>query len=311
MAGLWRGRVRAGAATRKKPTVARPNEDAVLCRVLDGIIGVFDGIGMYSEARQASQIARQLCTPALRAIDRAHFSSLDDALVAVGKALLAAQAGVVELQRQFPHAGEGGTTATLAKVWQPTADSPVMGLYANIGDSRLYHWHAAQGRLERLTNDDNILHQWHEIGWINDDMALAISNQIDDFTGEEPLSPAALEAWEQRNTICAWLGMPDISFKCGATPLEPGDRLIATSDGIHDNLTTDELARIVSDKTEEPRAMALHLIDVADAIAMTDSSPRSKPDDMSAAVLILDPEVSMSNGHLPPKKPRSRKHVPA
>lgn len=311
MAGLWRGRVRAGAATRKKPTVARPNEDAVLCRVLDGIIGVFDGIGMYSEARQASLIARQLCTPPLRAIDRERYTTLDDALVAVGKALLAAQEGVVELQRQHPFAGEGGTTATLAKIWQPTADSPVMGLFANIGDSRLYHWHAAEGTLERLTNDDNILHQWHEIGWINDDMVQNITNQIDDFTGEEPLSPAALEAWDQRNTICAWLGMPDISFSSGAARLEPGDRLIATSDGIHDNLTTDELARIVSDTKKEPREIALHLIDVADAIAMTDSSPRSKPDDMSAAVLILDPPISQSNGHVPAKKPRRRKQVTA
>jgi serine/threonine protein phosphatase PrpC len=305
MAGKWRERVRGGAATRKKPTVARPNEDAVLCRVIDGIIGVFDGIGMYSEARQASQIARQACTPPLRQIDRERFVALDDALMAVGKALLAAQTEVLELQRQFPYAGEGGTTATIAKLWQPTPESPVTALFANIGDSRLYQWHAAEQRLERLTNDDNILNQWRDIGWIDEDTALHLTELMDDFTGVEPLPPAAQEAWDQRNTICAWLGMPDISFTFGATQLTTGDRLIATSDGIHDNLTTDELARIVS-ADRPPREIALHLIDVADAVAMTDQSPRAKPDDMSAAVMVLDPTPAPApNGYHKPRPHRA------
>lgn len=288
MAGQWRERVRGGSATRKKPIAGRTNEDAVLCRVVDGVIGVFDGIGAYAEARLASQIARQLCAPLLSSIDRQRFTTVDDALMAVGKALLAAQEGVVELQRQFPDAGDGGTTATIAKLWQPEPKAPITALYANIGDSRLYHWHAKERALERLTNDDNVLRNWHDLGWIDEATVEEITNLIDTFTGETALPAAAREAWEQRNTICAWLGMSDITFTFGAATLHPGDRLIATTDGIHDNLTTEELREIVSRRNVAPREIAVNLVDVAEAIAAEDVSPRAKPDDITAAVIIVD-----------------------
>ncbi len=288
MSGLWRDRVRGGAATRKKAIAGRANEDTVLCRAADGLIGVFDGIGMYSQARLASVVARQRCTPPLRAIDHARYATLDDALMAVSRAVLDAQSGVEDIQRAHPSAGEGGTTATIAKLWRSGDDGPISALYANIGDSRLYLWRSRDKRLMRLTNDDNVVRQWREIGWIDESSADLLGTLIDEFTGESLLPPAAREAWDQRNTICAWLGMPDISFALGAVTIEPDDRLVATSDGIHDNMTSDELARIVSNRHAEPRAIALNLVDVAQAIAEVDVSPRAKPDDMSAAVLIFD-----------------------
>ncbi|MBA3824950.1 MAG: SpoIIE family protein phosphatase [Ktedonobacterales bacterium] len=288
MSGLWRERLRGGAATRKKPIPGRANEDAALCRVVDGVVGVFDGIGMYAEARLASQIARQHCTPLLRGIDRQQFTTPDEALGAVGKALLAAQDGVMELQRQFPEAGDGGTTATIAKLWQPTPDAPLTALYVNIGDSRLYHWNAKEKRLTRLTDDDNILRNWRELGWIDGGIVDAITTLLDNFTGDVVLPPAAREAWDNRNTICAWLGMPDITYSGGVIELAPGDRLVATTDGIHDNLTWDEMERIISRPKADPRELALNLVDVAEAIAHEDESPRAKPDDMTAAVLIID-----------------------
>lgn len=287
MAGLWRERVRGGSATRKKSTVTRPNEDAVLCRVADGVIGVFDGIGMYAQARMASQIARERCGPLMSAIDRAHYTEVDQALAALGEAIYAAQAGVNDLQRQFPNAGEGGTTATIAKLWQAEPGTPVMALYANIGDSRLYRWRATTKELERLTSDDSMLRQWRELQWITSDEEALFTELMDAYTGNEDLPPAAFEAWDMRNTICAWLGMPDINFTLKAIELHPGDRLIATSDGIHDNLTHDEMTRIASRKAE-PRDIALNLVDVAEAIAAVDESPRAKPDDMAVAILTLD-----------------------
>ena len=287
MPGIWRGRLRGGKATRKKPFPDRVNEDTGLCRVNEGIIGVFDGIGSYSHAQLASQIARRAATAALLPIDRAHYAALDDALRAVGQAILAAQDGVLTLQQQFPHAGDGGTTATLAKLWQPDPAEPVTILFANIGDSRLYHWHARDKRLERLTSDDNVVRQWQELGWIDESVVESLADQIDAYDGEIPLEPIAREAWEQRNTVSAWLGMPDITFSLGSTSIFPGDRLVATSDGIHDNLTHEELAYIIPQQ-HTPRDVALHLLEVAGAVADVDTSVRAKPDDMTVAVLFLD-----------------------
>jgi len=287
MAGLWRDRVRGGSATRKKPIIARPNEDSVLCRAADGLIGVFDGIGMYAQARMASTIARQRCTPLLRSVEGTKYKTLDESVMAVSQALLAAQDGVRELQKQFPQAGDGGTTAALAKLWQGEDQPQPIAIYVNIGDSRLYHWHHSDNELERLTTDDNIIRQWREYGFIDADTADAFSDLIDEYTGSELLPLEVQNAWEQRNTICAWLGMPDISFTLGTTALDLGDRIIAMSDGIHDNLTTDEITRIVRRKAE-PREIAINLVDVAAAVAAVDISPRAKPDDMAVAVLILD-----------------------
>jgi serine/threonine protein phosphatase PrpC len=288
MAGLWRDRVRGGRATRKKAIAGRANEDSALCRPAEGMVGVFDGIGMYAQARLASVVARQRCIPGLRAIDFAHFATLDDALMAVSRAVLNAQAGVVEIQREYPQAGEGGTTATLVKLWQANPDGPTSALFANIGDSRLFLWRPHGKRLMRLTSDDNVVRQWHDVGWIDEPTADQLTDLIDGFDGSEPLPPAAREAWEQRNTISAWLGMPEISFSLGAVTLHPGDRLIATTDGIHDNLTTDTIAAIVGRKGATPREVALSLVDVADAIADVDASPRAKPDDMTAVALFFD-----------------------
>lgn len=287
MAGFWRGRVRGGAATRKKAIPTRANEDMVLCRAVDATIGVFDGIGAYSHARLASQIARQRSTPLLRAIDRETFGSLEEALAAMSKAILAAQEGVLELQNLYPHAGDGGTTATLAKLWQPEPEKPVMALFANIGDSRLYQWHARERRLERLTNDDNVVRQWQDLGWLDESAVESLTNLLDAYEGKEDLMPIAREAWEQRNTVSAWLGMPDITYSLGATEVSPKDRILATSDGIHDNLTIEAISNIICDE-DDPREVAVHLLDVAAAIAYLDESPRAKPDDMSASLLIFD-----------------------
>jgi len=135
----------------------------------------------------------------LRAIDRAKYTALDDALMAVSRAILAAQDGVADLQRQFPYAGDGGTTATIAKLWQATPDTPVMALFANIGDSRLYQWHAHEKRLERLTSDDSRLRQMHVWGEITDDDLAEYTELLDAFTGEEEIARkirrAACAAW--------------------------------------------------------------------------------------------------------------------
>jgi serine/threonine protein phosphatase PrpC len=287
MAGYWRDRVRGGSAIRKKPIPGRPNEDTILCRISDGLIGVFDGIGAYSEASSASKIARQLCAPVLSKIDRAKYGTLDETLKAIGQAIMVAQEGIVALQEEHPEAGDGGTTATIVKLWQPPSNATVSAIFANIGDSRIYHWKSSTRTLCQLTIDDNMLRQWEEIGWIDEEEATLYTNLIDSYIGTEPLPPGVQEAWEKRNTICAWLGMPDITFTVGAVELSSGDRLVATSDGIHDNLTKEEIADILG-RNMTPREVALQLVDYADAIASEDVSPRAKPDDMAAVVLFFD-----------------------
>ena len=287
MAGKWSNRVHGGYALRKKAIEGRDNEDSVLCCASDGAIGVFDGIGSYAEARMASKIARERCAAVLSEIDTERFAQIDQAMDKVSKAILAAQEGITDLQRMYPQAGDGGTTASIVKLWQNPETKQVFAIFANIGDSRIYYWKNSEKDLYRLTRDDNVLLQWMEYGWVQEEDIEKFTDLIDDYTGTDELPPIASEAWDHRNTICAWLGMPDISFRIGAIEMQIGDVVVATTDGIHDNLTSTEIKKIIAEHSS-PRETALRLVDVAAAVAAVSDSPRAKPDDMAVAVLELE-----------------------
>jgi serine/threonine protein phosphatase PrpC len=66
--------------------------------------------------------------------------------------------------------------------------------------------------------------------------------------------------------------------------LEDGDVLLTCSDGIHDNLTDEEIREIL-EQHSDPVTMAIALQDRATTRTILEDSDRAKPDDATALVM--------------------------
>ncbi|HXE10039.1 MAG TPA: hypothetical protein VN554_01290, partial [Verrucomicrobiae bacterium] len=103
------------------------------------------------------------------------------------------------------------------------------------------------------------------------------------------LSPEDRAMFDQRQTINSWLGgdgrhRPSVSITDFA--LEPGDRVLMTSDGIHDNLTSAEIEEAIEGAATD---VAVHdLIIEARDRSRDLGHDRSKPDDMTAVMLTYE-----------------------
>lgn len=69
--------------------------------------------------------------------------------------------------------------------------------------------------------------------------------------------------------------------------VKKGDRFLLTSDGIHDNLTTDEIEEVIK-KSSTPAEIAKNLKDKALARSREpiEREMRAKPDDMSVVAVV-------------------------
>jgi serine/threonine protein phosphatase PrpC len=119
-----------------------------------------------------------------------------------------------------------------------------------------------------------------------------IAAHLDDCWDTRSLTPQESEFFRLRHNISAALGASsefpyDPKTHKGSCRLEPGSRLIATSDGIHDNLTTDQIKWILQLNSSLPTdEVGRDLVGFASYIASLGKAyDRSKPDDRSAAVL--------------------------
>jgi protein phosphatase len=150
--------------------------------------------------------------------------------------------------------GQGGGTADLA-VWR--RGEAVLHL-GHIGDTRTYH---VRGPVVRqLTQDHDLIH------------ALIAAGRI---TPEE----AAQSRW--RNVLVRFLG-GDESFGAGpdllALPVEPGDRVLLSSDGLHNLVPEGEFARLCQEVPDPQRC--------AEALAAS-ALARGSRDNLSGVVIAV------------------------
>jgi protein phosphatase len=145
------------------------------------------------------------------------------------------------------------------------------------GDTRCYLY--SDGELILLTEDHDSVNLDLRQGNLTPEQADTIDDAIDTFSGFDigKLDPAARRYYAQRYLVFAQLGdspqaaTPDFS----TIQIQPGDRLLLTSDGVHDNLTTDEIATSMS--SIDPAAT---LVDRADERSGERALP--DPNDLTA-----------------------------
>ncbi|SRR5579885_2486913 len=272
------------------------NEDRILVDRARGLAAVFDGVGGSIAGDIASRMAAYSIRDGWKQVfRRAHQGNNMTSILESGDSLdlrstllrLVTEAHERICTKGWKQARKGAlqdlidgpatTVAVVAFCRQPDEDGYLM-TYAHVGDSRIYLLRG-EGALKPLTRDDGFLSILLDEQIINDEDAL----RIEQATEPDQLSETEQEYFDKRNGITQALGDPQApTIHCDQITILPTDRILLCSDGIHDNLTNDELEAILrrGARTTVARDVVLQA-----ANRSQQDTFRSKADDMSAIVI--------------------------
>lgn len=247
-----------------------PNEDTVLHE--NGVIGVFDGLGGLPGGHRASHRAAETIAALVRGRTQAAKSPQDEGIF-----LREAFTKAAEVLRNDAAAGD--TTATVASFVSGSKGARTV-VVVHVGDSRAYLFR--DGTAVKQTLDNRLYREY-----LDDDTealvcqrALAKLNSLHELNDLPPLFKTS---FLERNVLtCTLKESPEEAQVYVWEDAAPGDWIVLTSDGIHDNLTEQEIGSTVAAAADAAQAVeqllaAAHKRIVAETF-------RSKPDDMSAAV---------------------------
>lgn len=251
------------------------NEDAFFIDETSKALGVFDGVG----GAKGSELASQLASKAVKKYLDGILPGLPISLsrLAMYEALNAGHEAIINGAQGTNIA----TTAAVAKIFETEKGNPFV-VVASVGDSRIYLFRDSQ--LDHLTLDHAIfLPGQDEKDAKLMQMTLAEATDLSKLTKEEQ------NAFHNRNIISSCLGngsnnRPFISVD--DFEVRKGDRILITSDGIHDNLTNSEIKAILQQKGSS-NDVVNELVTAARSRSKDSSHIRAKADDMTAVILSL------------------------
>lgn len=271
------------------PSESHPerNEDAFFQDPALGIAGVFDAAGGHSGADVVSKIARDAVYQVLR--EAPPHLSLSEVEALVKRSLETANHRILEHKKAEPKLADMATTASVVKLHNEGGKRYVV--IGNVGDSRVYVQHTT-GVLESLTLDDTyeLYRVCTKKDLFNAEKAWQMQEALDGYIDSKttPLLPEEEHVFHRRNILWQALGSVRIQPRLHVYELQPRERLLITSDGIHDNLTREQMGSFLmeSDPNDVMGAVPL-LVDAAQTVSRLNSrqSPRSKPDDMTAVLI--------------------------
>jgi serine/threonine protein phosphatase PrpC len=242
------------------------NQDRVYCDQNAGVAAVFDGMGGHSGGELASIAALGGFLLAVRGM-----SCEGDGRTWLRTAIESASHAVKLSQREHRRTArnQGATAAAAVVVGHAAA-------VASVGDSRVYL--LRDSILRQVTEDDC----WGR-GSFPDEQIAETQRMIDHAASADDLTGAGIIAWHQRNVISAELGTMFADPEIHHIDVRSGDLLILTTDGVHDNLTFDEIQQTVA-REPRPAAVSEALVDFARSRSRSDHF-RAKDDDITAATL--------------------------
>ena len=252
------------------------NEDAVLSKPEGGLYGVFDGLGGHIDGDKASQSARDNILKNMENIPPN--VSVDVIENQMRNALLLANKNIADRNEGKVGEERMGTTASVVKIWEGK-NGEKKAIIGNVGDSRVYI-QQANGKLEQITLDDN---QSYAIAK-NEKEARTLQEKFNNITNKNELNENEIGLYKNRNIILQSLGDDKIKPHIFTIDLKPGDKIIVSSDGIHDNLTDIEMENILKMSYGAKNASE-NLTRKAQGRSRDKEHFRKKPDDMSAVVI--------------------------
>lgn len=160
----------------------------------------------------------------------------------------------------------GETTAVVAKLLE--SHRKKQAVIASVGDSRAYL--LRDGKITRITTDDSLF-------------TPQLLENFEHVTSESELTEFEVHLFQKRrNIVTQSLGGAFGELEVHSYPVElkTGDFLVLTTDGVHDNLTRDEIRQAVTIEGDK----AKNLVDMARKRSGEDHF-RAHMDDMSAVVV--------------------------
>ena len=268
------------------------NEDSYFVEHEGGLAAVFDGVGGSAAGEIASQTARRAArsrwfqelhkiqqgAPLKKGIincDAADYCAVLQRLVETSDEEVrtegAREAGTDDL----------ATTVAIAMLCQHPESNDYTLFYAHVGDSRLYLLHENEP-LKRLTIDDGLLGRLVESQMVEEEDA----RRIDQAMRSEELSEVEFSYFRMRGGITQALGGPvPPTIHINQIPITIGDRILLCTDGIHDNLTDNEIETILRNSSRDAAARNLVTHSLHRSREERHVTVRAKPDDMSAIVI--------------------------
>lgn len=269
-------------------------EDRLLVDPEIGLFGVFDGVGGHVDGAAAAELAS--ATVAAQVRENLPFCrNRRQAHDALRAALHAADAAIEQYNasRNSGFGASGATTATVALLWDARGSSSMsslpgerIALIAHVGDTRAQL--LRNGRFDTITLDHAALND------PDPELAKVRQARLDDATSIGDLAdPLDRAAFAHRNLLShALTGTGDLDVRSYVVPLFTGDRLMLDSDGLHDNLTTAELASLLGAATPQQAADLLAAAAEQRSGESHEFSARAKPDDIS--VIVVEPRDTMA-----------------
>jgi len=277
------------------------NEDAVLSMPDEKVFGVFDGMGGREGGQEASKIAEETVRKILeqREIKGSSPKEIEEML---REALHQAHLEIRKSQERNQELSEMGTTASIVKFWEDEKGQRRITI-ANVGDSRVYRYSLPES-LEKITLDHDVASASIKDKETLREIQAALDNikNPNEITAIAGVPASEIEKfWKLRNQVTGMLG-GSAKPRIYSLVIEQGERIIITSDGIHGNLTHQEMVEVLH-KANTKEEMVAGLIQRAREISRmnTRENPRAKKDDMSVVVCETSPTLPEKKVSFPEK----------
>lgn len=254
-------------------------EDAYLAMPQEQVFAVFDALG-----GKGFDLAQEASAYATTALEQSYRSA--EPLPTLEKEIAYLDQQLVDLNKQLVNydseAGDdaivAATTATVARLWQ-SPEGKNYAIIANCGDSRAYRL-TASGELQQLTVDNMRGDTFEPVVQRRRAQQLESANYADAESAE------AAAYFSKRHLLMNALGLDPDNFwpRTDVVELMPGDILLLTSDGVHDNLTDDEIKGLIS-QPGLAGDIATRLSKAARDRYGDSHHPRAKEDDITALVV--------------------------
>lgn len=237
------------------------NEDSFFVNKEYGLIGVFDGVGGMRGGQLASKEAAKIIQSELLQQE-----SPEQAQKSIQSAIEMAHTKIQE----------GATTASVVKICK--TENEAKAIIGNVGDSRVYLFR--NNELIQATLDDS------EIRNYGIEHAKIMQKKLSNITDIDRADQETRAAFASRNVVTQALGASEQIFvRLSEVDLKKNDILLCSTDGLTDNLTDNEIQKIIS----QYGADAVNkLIEAANKRRSDRHNPRHKDDDISAVLMQYD-----------------------